>query len=304
MFKTGLVGNVPGPIFKSIFSHPGFTITGCFSQKPNNQRPDNKSTGHMPVLSKEILLERSDVLIFEKADIYTLDILSDALKQSRHILLIDASGLPSGVIDELIKLREEAQTVFKIMQFERSRPELTSCLPLMNYPSLIEIKLGQKVAEGPGKNKVITGTLFRIIDILLLLNSSNIKKIQALQQPERLASGNLISSRVEFDNGTVANLLYTNIAEKDSLLIDIYQLNKHIRIDLLKNKFQSKERSQLNNEIHSKTNTFKTTNNQVFYSELDNLYQSIINNNASGKELYDISRILELRSRIIEKSGF
>lgn len=304
MFKTGLVGNdIPGPILKSILSHPAFNVTGCFYPEKNNHRHNIKSIRNIPVISKGILLERNDVLIFQKADIYTLEIISEALKQSKHVMLIDAGGLPCDATDNLIKLREESQTVFKIKQHERSGPALNACLPLMNHPSLIEIKLIQTTTGGKNWNISSAGTLFRMIDILLFLCPYNIKRIQALQQPERLTLNRLISARIEFDNGTVANLLSTNISEKDSFLIDIYQKNKNLRIDLLRDKLTNTEITELNNKINSKTDTFRNTTGRSFYNELDSLYHSIVNNIASGKELFEVFKIVDLSFKIFEKSG-
>lgn len=304
MLKTGLVGNdIPGPVLKSILSHPAFKVTGCLYPEKNNHRHNIKSIRNIPVISKGVLLERNDVLIFQKADIYTLEIISEALKQSKNVMLIDAGGLPCGAINNLIKLREESQTVFKIRQHERSGPALNACLPLMNHPSLIEIKLIQTTTGGKNWNISSAGTLFRMIDILLFLCPYNIKRIQALQQPERLTLNRLISARIEFDNGTVANLLSTNISEKDSFLIDIYQKDKNLRIDLLRDKLTNTERTELNNKINSKTDTFRNTTGQSFYNELDSLYHSIVNNIDSGKELFEVFKIVDLSFKIFEKSG-
>lgn len=257
----------------------------------------------MPVLSKETLFEKNDVLIFQKADSFTLKILSESLKQSKHIMLIDKGILACRAVDELIKLREEAQTVFKIKQSERSSPALNACRSLMIGPSLIEIKLRQTPTDKNRKGSVME-TLFRMIDTLLFLSPLNIKRIQAMQQTEKLSSINLISSMIEFDNGTVANLLATNISERDSFLVDIYQKKKHLALDMLNDKLKITEQLEINNKINSKTNTFKNRPVQIFYSELDNLHQAILNNNHSGRELFEIFRIMELSSRVIQKSGF
>ena len=300
MFKTGLVGNLTDHETEVILMHPGFQVTGCFH--PDNN--ENKTiSGQLPVLSAETLVDNNDVLIFYRVSPDMIKLLSGALKKSRHVMLMDTTELTSGVIAELIKLREEAQTVVHTRQIERTNPVLHACLPLIIHPSLLEINL--LIPEtGCNGNGPVVKNLLRMLDALLFLNPVNIKKIQALRQPVSASSSCFISARIDFDSGSVANLLFSNITKKESFIIQIYQKSKILKIDMSGRQLIIFEQSGNNNKINSRTFKVKKRGDHILYDELESFYQSILSKNTYSSELYETFRVMELSLNIIAKSGF
>ncbi len=300
MLKTGLVGNLTDHEIDAVFMHPGFTVTGCFYP---DYHENNPVPGQLPVLSAETLIDGNEALIFNRVNADIINLLYAALKKSRHVMLLDTTELKSGAIAELIKLREEAQTVVQTRQIERTNPLLHACLPLITHPSLFEIQL---LIPNKGLNSTgeVVKNLLRMIDALLFLNPVNIKKIQALRQSVNTASTCFISSRIDFDSGSVANLLFSNIANKESFIIQIYQKNNTLKIDMSGRELMIFEHSEKQDKIFSRTVKVKKRGRRIFYNELESFYQSILSRNTYSHELYETFRVLELSLKIIAKSGF
>ncbi len=295
MLKTGFIGTLTDDLFNSISLHPGFELTGI-----NNRY----SPGNYPVprVSDNSILENSQAIIIEHPGSETEDLIGRALKRSKHLMLMDLSGLYEISLKTLLKLHSEARTVIKIRQPERNNPALRHCLPLVTHPSLFEIRLMTSANSNFLKGYSFKGKLLRMLDILLYLCPSNIQKVQSLRHPASISCNGLISSRLEFDNGSVANILSTGITENEVFCIDIYQKNMLLRVDILKADLHILE-SQANGEIvNSSSRAFKHSHQASFYNDLDSFYHSVNSRDTTGKDLFEISRLLELGRNITEKS--
>lgn len=302
MLKTGLAGVLDGPVHESIFIHPGFQITGHFIPEALEYGHENTPETNIPLLPEKTILEKNDVLIFGFAGSGMMEILTEAFRHSRHIFLMDIWQFTPGDIGRLIKLHEEAQTVVRTRQIERFNPALLACLQMITHPCLLEIRLSVPDSEvHNGKN--VTGTLLRMLDALLFLSPLNIKKIQSVRHPVSFSSTCHISARIEFDNGSVANLLSAGMTQKESFTIEIFQKRRYLKIDLSGQEVKALQRSGDNGKIIQKILKFKETKEQLLRNELERFYQSVITHNTSGKDLYEIFRLTDLSRKITEKAG-
>ena len=303
MFKTGFVGNFANPVHEAVIMHPGFQVTGCFYPDPGN-KDNNTERKEIPSLTRENLIAGNDVLIFQSADIHMMEILTEALRQSRHVMLLDIPSLPADSVAELIKLQEESKTVFRIEHTERSNPALNACIPLITHPCLFEIRLMVPDPVNPEGAASVSENLLRMLDALLFLSPLNTHKIQSVRKPVSLSAACHISARIEFDNRSVGNLLSAGITDNESFTIDVYQENKFLKIDMLQKLISITERSVRTGKIESRTIDHDESGQKLLKHELDNFYHSIMFNNTSGKELFEIFRLTDLGRRITEKAGF
>jgi hypothetical protein len=297
MLKTGFVGILTDAVYDAISMHPGFDLTGVYpATDPLSVK--NITGKNLPRLSSDTLFAYNEVLIIQQAGAGTLDIMTEALRHSRHIMLLDIGGLCSVPLTRLLKLHREAETVIKILHTERVNPALKACLPLLNHPCLFDVKLmiaenHDDTSPGPG-----VGALSRMLDVLLFLCPLNFQKIQSLRHP---FSG-LINARVEFDNGSVANITSSEITEKEDFCIDIYQSNMLLKVDILRHKLLCIEKCAKGNTLKSHAKQYENTAGQTFRDELDVFYNSIMSKNATAKDLFELSRLLDLSHKITERS--
>ncbi len=304
-FNAGLVGNSDNPLIQIIEAYPAFHITGCLD--PDSSKTlQNRVTGKRPgPLSREKLFELNSVIIFLDSGPDIMDLITEALKRSMHIMLFNPGALRSWELAELIKLREEAQATVFARYFERYGPVLQACKRLIGRPALLNIRLMVPQSKSHTEQEAIAvnNNVLRMLDALLFLSPSNIKKIRSLRQPFGSTAAGLVSSRIEFDNGTVANLLFSDISEKESFTIDIYNNNMVVSADITGAKLTRMKRAG-ENGLTAKKEKFSKGNNQSVYDELERFHQAINGNRDSGNDLFEIFRMTELISKITEKAAF
>jgi hypothetical protein len=297
MIKTGLVGYFSESELSAIARHPDLIITGCFFPGELETRSENITRSNFPELSKEELFRLNKALIFAPLNLKITGLISDALKKSIHFLFLDCKPLINADICELIKLHDEAQTVIHARQAERSMPVLNACLSMIVHPCIVNINL---ISPAP-----FNTSLLRMLDALLYLCPLNIQKVYTTRRNQEIpASSAPVSVRMEFDNGSSANLIYSDVADVESLTIEIYQKLKRLIINVINNEVKIIEKSASGNIINSVVIEFPYNADALIKDELDIFHNAIINDNTTGKALFDVFRLTEISRKIIAKAGF
>lgn len=303
MLKTGFVGCVPDIVYRSISGHPGFEPTGFFIPDMNKSAIPGWTKKYIPFLSLEDLLSNSDVLIIQRAGPGYAGIITKALKHSRHVLLLEATGLSLSLVRRITALHSEAQSVIKILHPSRTNPALKAAMPMVTHPSFFDIRLHAPrhqaqtslLCESPGCH------LLEMLDAMLYLCPVNIQKIRCFSHSPGISSTGPLNARIEFDNGSVANILYSGFTERKDFRIFIYQEYNLVEMDLEK-RLINVNKSKDPDTIKSYSQEFEEDiAGKAAYRELDNFYQSIIHNTHSGKDLFEISRLIELCHSITGK---
>jgi hypothetical protein len=303
MIKTGLIGYPDKSELDTITGHQDFKVSGCCPMKNIMVLQDGPGA-EIPVISETALLDESDILIVGNTSGDITDLLKEAIKRSMPVMFLNPAVLNSGLISDLIKLQEESQTIVYINKAGRSISLLKVCRQLITHPSLFELRYLQNKPGYASVHEYNSDVLFRILDALLFLCPLNYQKIQAFRQPQNISETCLMSARIEFDNGSVANIISTDLSDGKYFTIDIYQKCRLLKIDLVKNQVQILNKTSRGIEINSKTTEFNTTYAEEFSNELKNFHKIVIQKNFSGNELFNVSRVTNLSNKIITKAGF
>lgn len=299
MFKTGFAGNLSDSIFKIVTKHPGFKLTGVLDTGNTNiVIPDN-----IPLFSADILLDNNDVLIIQQTGPGMPELLAEALRRSKPVMLMDIAGLYSAPVNRLLKLQEEAQGIIKVIYPERTNPALNACISWLTHPFFIEVKLMTPQNKSGDEDSLATGALLRMLDALCSLCNCNFRKIDTLRFPLNISSSGLISGRIEFDNGSVASILTSKMTDNETFTIDIYQIKNALKVDMINHKLEYTEKNPEKNNINSTIKNYAFNAAQSLYNELDGFHYSIINKNISGRELFEVSRLMDLCRKIIDHPG-
>jgi hypothetical protein len=303
MLKTGFIGYPDKSELDTIKRHQEFKVTGCCLMKNEKVIQDGPGA-EIPVISETALLNDCDILIVGHTFTDITDLLKEAIKRSMPVMFLNAAVLNSGVISDLIKLQEESQTVVYVNKAGRSKSLLKACQQLITHPSLFELRYLQNKPGYVSLNEYKSDILFRILDALLFLCPLNYQKIQAFRHPQKISEICLISARIEFDNGSVANIITTDLSDGEYFTIDIHQKCRLLKIDLVKNEILILNKTGRGIEINSKTTEFNSTYSEEFSDELNNFHKVVIQKNFSGNELFNVSRVTNLSNKIITKAGF
>lgn len=301
MLKAGFVGTVPDAILDAVSLHGEFELTGVFDPGRVSPAPSNTYENPVPLLTAGNLFKYNDVLIIQKTGADVMEIIIEGIRNSKHILLMDTGGLSRSSATKLLKLQRESQTVVRVRHPARNNPAVQVCKPLITHPSLTEIKLMTPGKKNEENREPVRSNILKMLDALLFLCPHNIQKINSLRHFSGMMSSGLVNARIEFDNGSVASVLSSEITEKEIFSIFIYQDNMMIELDLIRPGLRCIEKNG-DGVALTYEKEYKNTTEDICHNELTHFYNSIINDSDREKDIFETSRLLELSQRIMEKT--
>jgi hypothetical protein len=221
MLKTGIVGCVPDIVYESISGHPGFEPTGFFTPDVNKPAIPGWTKKHIPFLTPEDLLRKSDVLIIQRAGPGYASIITKALKHSRHILLLEATGLSLSLVRRITALHSEAQSIVKILHPSRTNPALQAAMPMVTHPSFFDIRL--HVPRHQAQTSLLCESpnchLLEMLDAMLYLCPVNIQKIRCFSHSPGISATGPLNARIEFDNGPRSQISCIRVSQREKFLV-------------------------------------------------------------------------------------
>jgi predicted dehydrogenase len=154
------------------------------------------------------------------------------------------------------------------------------------------------------------------IDIILNINQSKVKKIDASGVSIISSTPDIANARIEFENGCIANLTSSRISLKKMRKTRIFQENAYISINFLEKDFQvvkirDKDTNDNENSLIIKNNLgqekvifFENPDiNQInsIEAELNDFFHSIKNKSESKVSLNDGLMALEVAEEIMSQ---
>jgi len=219
--------------------------------------------------------------------------------------VVEAAGL------EKIK---KAGTIVQVGHIERFNPAILSVEKYTLAPLFIEThRLAQFNPRGTDVS-VIKDLMIHDIDIILNLVKSDVKNIEANGVGVLTDTIDIANSRINFENGCVANITASRISLKKMRKMRIFQKNAYVSIDFLNNTsevFRLSEDTESNifsvpvnlngkdYKIAYDKPVVDITNAMKYEEEL--FFNSIMHNQEPEVSLRDGKIALEIAAKIIEK---
>ena len=164
------------------------------------------------------------------------DLAKKCLLAGKHLFIEKplASDLEQG--KELVKLVNEANVKCQVGHVERYNPAFLALQDLDIQPMFIEAhRLAQFNPRGTDVS-VIFDLMIHDIDIVLCLVKSPVKRISASGVSVISETADIANTRIEFDNGCVANLTSSRISLKKMRKVRLFQRDAYIGVDFLEKK--------------------------------------------------------------------
>jgi predicted dehydrogenase len=233
MIKLGIIGQ---PL--TIISHLPITgklsdvqWTGYFSENSNG------SQAYFPSIREfstaEQLISNSDALIIagNKGEYFNLAVM--ALKHARHVFFPVTLLQTVSEANKLIKLASEANVILKVFRSGSYNPELLKDHILAGEIWLLELQHNTQVINGNTGKNLFYNLLYNL-DFILGLTRSNVVSIKATGLNMLSTHADIISTRVDFDNGCSATVNCNCASVKDEHIGTIVLKDKTIRIDFIR----------------------------------------------------------------------
>ncbi len=239
------------------------------------------------------------------------------LENNKHVLLekpMTATAAEAGSLLSIYKKKKKKKNlIFQVGHIERFNLAIKKLQEMKKVPVLIEAnRLGPFTARSIDVS-VILDLMIHDIDIILQIVKSKVKKIEAIGVPILTKSTDMASVRIEFANGTVANVTASRVSPKKIRKIRIFEENAYMSIDYIRQSikiYRVKEDLPGNREISwndmMEMDSFPLDKSEPLGAELRSFLDSINNKKEAEVTPYQayeaLKIVLEIEKQISGKN--
>ena len=191
------------------------------------------------------------------------------IEKNKHVLIEKPMTQTVSEAKKLINLAKKHKKTIQIGHLERFNPVIRKVSSLIKNPLFIEVhRLAQFNPRSTDVN-VVYDLMIHDIDITTSLVPSKIKKISSFGKSIITNKIDIANARLEFFNGTIANLTASRISQKSERKIRIFEKDKYLSLDFLQPKLKIVEKVK-----KKSSKLFKTL--EYNYKKTDALNDEII----------------------------
>lgn len=155
------------------------------------------------------------------------------LERGVHTLLEKPIAASVGEGTEIVRLARQAGVVLQIGHLERFNAGVMALAERISGPRFIEAhRMGPFVQRATDVD-VVSDLMIHDIDIILALVDSEISQIAAVGTPVLTDHLDIANARLEFANGTVANVIASRVSDKKIRRIRVFQERCYLSLDFV-----------------------------------------------------------------------
>ena len=155
----------------------------------------------------------------------------DFLKHNVDVLIEKPITTTIEEADELIGFAESKGLIIQVGHLERFNPAVIALRDYITRPMFIESHRLSTFKERAADVSVVLDLMIHDIDIISNLVRSGIKSIHAAGTPVISEHVDIANTRMEFENGCVANVTASRISTRDERKIRLFQKDAYISVD-------------------------------------------------------------------------
>lgn len=213
-----------------------YELVGFYDQDENTARKIAAETGVRNYASIDELIDSVDVVDIVTPTIAHFDCASKAIAKGKNVFIEKPVVATVEEANRLIDLAKKANVNVQVGHVERFNPAFIAAEPHINDPLFVEVhRLAIYNPRGCDVPVVLDLTVHDI-DILLTIVKSPIKSIHASGVSIVSPTPDIITARLEFENGAVANLTTSRISLKNMRKFRIFQNGAYITMDFMEKK--------------------------------------------------------------------
>lgn len=317
MIKVGVIGaGHLGKIHLNILSNSDFDLIGFHDTDVVNSEKLASEKGYVFFKEIDSLINLIDAAVIVSPTTTHFEIAKKCINNGKHIFVEKPLTTNSKEARIINKLANEKNIIGQVGFVERYNQAFISCREFIDQPKFIEShRLSDFNPRGTDVS-VIMDLMIHDIDIILNINQSKVKKIDASGVSIISSTPDIANARIEFENGCIANLTSSRISLKKMRKTRIFQENAYISINFLEKDFQvvkirDKETNDNENSLIIKNNLgqekvifFENPDiNEInsIEAELNDFFHSIKNKSESKVSLNDGLTALEVAEEIMSQ---
>lgn len=213
---------------------PRAELTGVFDIIPDKTASTAEKMNCVACTSIEQLLEMVDaVSVVVPTEVHHQETLR-ALQAGKHVLVEKPIAATVAEAEEMTALAGKLGLKLQVGHIERFNPAAVAFSALPEAPRFVEgHRLSQFSARGLGV-AVILELMIHDLDLILHVVKSPVKEVRASAVAVISDMPDIANARIEFDNGTVANLTASRISVQKMRKLRFFAKDNYLSVDLLK----------------------------------------------------------------------
>jgi len=293
-----------------------YELSGFYDQDVETSKKVAADTGVKNYTSIDELIDNVDVVDIVTPTIAHFACASEAIKKGKNVFIEKPIVATVEEANKLIELARQANVKVQVGHVERFNPAFIAAQPHIDDPVFIEVhRLALYNPRGCDVPVVLDLTVHDI-DILLTIVKSPIKSINASGVSIVSPTPDIITARIEFENGAVANLTTSRISLKNMRKFRIFQKGAYITMDFLEKKADVVRVDDMEGEpgpfdmtlnladgSTKKISVEELETNQInaIKTELERFHDAIVNNTEPPVTIEDGVEVLKVAYQILEE---
>lgn len=170
------------------------------------------------------------------------DIARECLLQGKHVLLEKPITETTEQARELVDIANKKQLVLQVGHLERFNSARIALDEHLDDPRFVDSERLAPFSPRGADVNVILDLMIHDIDLLQSMIKAPIVSIDAHGTPVLTKDIDIANARLQFDNGTVANVSASRVSFKRSRKMRIYQPSSYLSVDFAERKFSQFKR--------------------------------------------------------------
>jgi predicted dehydrogenase len=317
MLKIGVLGaGHLGKIHLNCIKQiPEYDLVGFYDPAEVTSRQVEEELQVKSYDSIDSLIDAVDVVDIVTPTIRHFECASKALRKRKHVFIEKPIVATPDEANALKKHADEAGVKVQVGHVERFNPAFIAAEPFIGEPLFIEAhRLAQFNPRGTDV-PVVLDLMVHDLDILLTIVKSPITHISASGVSIVSPTPDITNARIEFENGTVANLTASRLSLKNMRKTRIFQRDAYITVDFLDKKteiFRINDTVDESNPLSATITLADGSERQITFqmpetqhinaikTELESFYGAIVHNTIPTVSIDDGINVLKLAYRILE----
>ena len=293
-----------------------YVLVGFYDPDPVTAKTVEEETGVRCFDALEALIAAVDVVDIVTPTVQHFSCASKALSLRKHVFIEKPVVATPEEAAQLVRLADDAGVKVQVGHVERFNPAFIAAEPFIKEPKFIEAHRLALFNPRGTDVPVVLDLMVHDLDILFTVIDSPVKHVSACGVAIVSPTPDIANARIEFENGSVANLTASRISLKNMRKTRIFQKDAYITVDFLEKKTEiarihdheitgypysltldladgeTRQITLEKPEIHP-LNAIQT--------ELESFYDSIIHNTTPVVSIHDGVKVLNLANDVLKE---
>ncbi len=292
-----------------------YELVGFYDPAEETARQVETETGVKCFDSVGSLIDAVDVVDIVTPTVRHFECASEALQKRKHVFIEKPIVATPDEANALKKLADEAGVKVQVGHVERFNPAFIAAEPFIGEPLFIEAhRLAQFNPRGTDV-PVVLDLMVHDLDILLTIVKSAVAHVSASGVSVVSPTPDIANARIEFENGTVANLTASRLSMKYMRKMRIFQKDAYVTVDFLEKKseiFRINDEVDVSNPLSTTIALADGTEKQITFempeikqinaikTELESFSDAIVHNTTPVVSIDDGINVLKLAHQILD----